>query len=397
MALTLQTRRKLKSLFSFLTMKSVNALVRFKDIEKTNLLGMNQQDLEAFFAKLGEKRFRASQLMKWIHQLNVDDFKQMTNISKAMQEKLHKIAEVRTPEVIVDQLSDDGTRKWVLKLDDGNCIETVFIPDDERGTLCISSQVGCALDCSFCSTARQGFSRNLSSSEIVAQIWLATRLLEKELKPGRKVTNVVFMGMGEPLLNFENVVKAIDLFLDDNAYGLSKRRVTVSTAGVLPAIDRLSKRHDVQLAISLHAVRDDLRDELVPVNKKYPLKELLDTCHRFMADRSPRSRLTIEYVLLDGVNDSDQDARDLIKLLKGMSVMVNLIPFNPFEGAGYKTSSGNTVRRFQQILVKADITTVVRRTRGEDIDAACGQLVGKVTDKSRRNQKFIKPRFGMSL
>ena len=378
-------------------MKSVNAPVRFKDIEKTNLLGMNQQDLEAFFAELGEKRFRASQVMKWIHQLNVDDFRQMTNISKAMQEKLIDIAEIRTPEVIVDQLSDDGTRKWVLKLNDGNCIETVFIPDDERGTLCISSQVGCALDCSFCSTARQGFSRNLSSSEIVAQIWLATRLLEQEGKPGRKVTNVVFMGMGEPLLNFENVVKAIDLFLDDNAYGLSNRRVTVSTAGVLPAIDRLSKRHDVQLAISLHAVRDELRNELVPLNKKYPLKELLDTCHRFMADRSPRSRLTIEYVLLDGVNDSDQDARDLIRLLKGLSVMVNLIPFNPFEGAGYKTSSGNTVRRFQQILVKADITTVVRRTRGEDIDAACGQLVGKVTDKSRREQKFIKPRFGMSL
>jgi len=378
-------------------MKSVNAPVRFKHIEKTNLLGMNQQELEAFFSDLGEKRFRASQVMKWIHQLNVDDFQQMTNISKSMQEKLQQIAEVRTPQVIVDQLSDDGTRKWVLKLDDGNCIETVFIPDDDRGTLCVSSQVGCALDCSFCSTARQGFSRNLSSSEIVAQIWLATRLLEQELKPGRKVTNVVLMGMGEPLLNFENLVKAIDLFLDDNAYGLSKRRVTVSTAGVLPAIDRLSKRHDVQLAISLHAVRDDLRDELVPLNKKYPLKELLDTCHRFMADRSPRSRLTIEYVLLEGVNDSDQDARDLIKLLKGLSVMVNLIPFNPFEGAGYKTSSGNTVRRFQQILVKADITTVVRRTRGEDIDAACGQLVGKVTDKSRREQKFIKPRFGMSL
>lgn len=384
-------------LSSFLTMKFVNAPVRFKDIEKTNLLGMNQQELEAFFAELGEKRFRASQVMKWIHQLNVDDFSQMTNISKAMQEKLQNIAEIRTPEVIVDQLSDDGTRKWVLKLYDGNCIETVFIPDDERGTLCISSQVGCALDCSFCSTARQGFSRNLSSSEIVAQIWLATRLLDQEGKPGRKVTNVVLMGMGEPLLNFENVVKAIDLFLDDNAYGLSKRRVTVSTAGVLPAIDRLSKRHDVQLAISLHAVSDELRNELVPINKKYPLQELLDTCHRFMADRSPRSRLTIEYVLLDGVNDRDQDAHDLIKLLKGLSVMVNLIPFNPFEGAGYKTSSGNTVRRFQQILVKGDITTVVRRTRGEDIDAACGQLVGKVTDKSRRELKFNKPRFGMSV
>ena len=396
MVQTARIQRKLKLHSSSPTMKFVNALVRFKDIEKTNLLGMNRQDLEVFFAELGEKPFRASQVMKWIHQYNVDDFKQMTNISKSMQEKLQKIAEIRTPEVIVDQLSEDGTRKWVLKLYDGNCIETVFIPDDERGTLCISSQVGCALDCSFCSTARQGFSRNLSSSEIVAQIWLATRLLEKELTPGRKVTNVVFMGMGEPLLNFENVVRAIDLFLDDNAYGLSKRRVTVSTAGVLPAIDRLSKRHDVQLAISLHAVRDEQRNDLVPINKKYPLKELIDTCHRFMADRSPRSRLTIEYVLLDGVNDSDQDAHDLIKLLKDLPVMVNLIPFNPFEGAGYNTSSGNKVRRFQQILVKGDITTVVRRTRGEDIDAACGQLVGKVTDKSRREQKFIKPRYGMS-
>ena len=276
-------------------------------------------------------------------------------------------------------------------------LKQFFIPEDDRGTLCISSQVGCALDCSFCSTARQGFSRNLSSAEILSQVWLATRLLDEEKRPGRKVTNIVLMGMGEPLLNYDNVVKAIDIMLDDFAYGISKRRVTVSTAGVIPAIDRLSERHDVQLAISLHAVRDDLRDELVPINKKYPLKDLISACHRFMAKRSPRSRLTIEYVMLDGVNDSEKDARELIKQLKGLSVLVNLIPFNPFPNSGYKTSSSAAVKRFQDILMKANMTTVIRKTRGEDIDAACGQLVGKVADRSRREQKFIKPRLGMKV
>ena len=374
----------------------MSAPVSFPHIEKTNLLGMNRQDMEAFFTSLGEKAFRASQLMKWIHQMNVDDFGQMTNISKALQQQLAEKAEIRPLDVIVDQLSSDGTRKWVLGLADGNHIETVFIPEDDRGTLCISSQVGCALDCSFCSTARQGFSRNLSTADILSQVWLATRLLEEEHRPGRKITNIVLMGMGEPLLNFDNVVKAIDVFLDDFAYGLSKRRVTVSTAGVIPAMDRLSQRHDVQLAISLHAVRDELRDELVPINKKYPLKELIAACHRFMEKRSPRSRLTIEYVMLDGVNDAAQDARELIRLLKGLSVLINLIPFNPFEGSGYKTSSPATVKRFQDILMKAGITTVIRKTRGDDIDAACGQLVGKVADRSRREQRFIKPRYGMS-
>ena len=374
----------------------MDAPVSFPHIEKTNLLGMNRQDMEAFFTTLGEKAFRASQLMKWIHQLNVDDFRQMTNISKALQQTLAEKAEIRPLEVVVDELSADGTRKWVLRLADGNCIETVFIPEDDRGTLCISSQVGCALDCSFCSTARQGFSRNLSTADILSQVWLATRLLHEEHRPGRNISNVVLMGMGEPLLNFENVVKAIDVLLDDFAYGLSKRRVTVSTAGVIPAMDRLSERHDVQLAISLHAVRDELRDELVPINKKYPLRELIAACHRFMANRSPRSRLTIEYVMLQGVNDSQQDARELIRLLKGLSVLVNLIPFNPFEGSGYKTSSPAVVKRFQDVLMKAGITTVIRKTRGEDIDAACGQLVGKVTDRSKREQRFIKPRYGMS-
>ena len=370
--------------------------VKFPHIEKTNLLGMNRQDMEAFFTELGEKAFRASQLMKWIHQYNVDDFAQMTNISKALQQRMVEKAEIRAPEVLVDQLSKDGTRKWVLRLDDGNCIETVFIPEDDRGTLCISSQVGCALDCSFCSTARQGFSRNLSSAEIIAQVWLASRLLDEEKRPGRKITNLVLMGMGEPLLNFDNVVRAIDVFLDDFAYGLSKRRVTVSTAGVIPAIERLADRHDTMLAISLHAVRDDIRDELVPLNKKYPLRELIRACNAFMEKMPARSRLTIEYVMLDGVNDSVADARALVRLMQGMSVLVNLIPFNPFEGSGYKTSKPEAIRRFQDVLMKASITTVVRKTRGDDIDAACGQLVGKVADRSRREQRFIKPRFGMN-
>jgi 23S rRNA (adenine2503-C2)-methyltransferase len=374
----------------------VDAPVSFPHIEKTNLLGMNRQDLEAFFTTMGEKAFRASQLMKWIHQLNVDDFQQMSNISKALQQRLAEVAVIKPLDVVVDQLSADGTRKWVLGLADGNHIETVFIPEDDRGTLCISSQVGCALDCSFCSTARQGFSRNLTTADMLSQVWLATRLLSEEKRPGRQISNIVLMGMGEPLLNFDNVVKAIDVFLDDFAYGLSKRRVTVSTAGVVPAMDRLAQRHDVQLAISLHAVRDELRDDLVPINKKYPLRELIAACHRFMEQRSPRSRLTIEYVMLDGVNDSPKDARELIKLLQGLSVLINLIPFNPFEGSGYKTSSPAAVKRFQDILMKASITTVIRKTRGDDIDAACGQLVGKVADRSRREQRFIKPRYGMS-
>ena len=381
--------------------KFVSIPVSILKTEKTNLLGLNRQDLQTFFTALDEKPFRASQMMKWVHQLNTNDFQQMTNISKALQQRLAEVATIEALDVVEDQLSADGTRKWVFQLADGNCIETVFIPEDDRGTLCISSQVGCALDCSFCSTARQGFSRNLNSAEILAQVWLATRLLNEEItdekqKLVRKVTNLVLMGMGEPLLNYENVVKSIDVFLDDFAYGLSKRRVTVSTAGVVPAMDRLADRHDVQLAISLHASNDELRNELVPVNKKYPLKELIAACHRFMEKRSPRSRLTIEYVMLAGVNDSEQDAKDLIKLMEGLSVLVNLIPFNPFEGSGYTTSSNNAVRRFQDKLMQANITTVIRKTRGDDIDAACGQLVGKVEDKSRREKRFINPRFGMN-
>ncbi len=374
----------------------MTAPVNFPHIEKVNLLGLNRQDMEAFFADLGEKAFRASQVTKWIHQLDVIDFDQMTNLSKSLREQLKQKACIKPLQVEVDQKSVDGTRKWLMSLDDGNRIEAVFIPEDDRGTLCISSQVGCALDCSFCSTARQGFSRNLTVAEIISQVWMASHLLDEEKKPGRKITNIVLMGMGEPLLNFENVMKAIDIMMDDFAYGISKRRVTVSTAGVVPAMDRLADRHDVQLAISLHATRDDLRDDLVPINKKYKLNELLEACRRFMAKRSPRSRLTIEYVMLAGVNDTKQDAEELIKILDGISVLINLIPFNPFPNSGYSTSSNNAVRRFQDVLMQAGLTTVIRKTRGDDIDAACGQLVGKVEDKSRRQQKFIKPRLGMN-
>jgi len=374
----------------------VTAPVNFPHIEKTNLLGLNRQDMEAFFANLGEKAFRASQITKWIHQLKVTDFDQMTNISKVLREQLKQKACITSLKVDTDQLSNDGTRKWLLELADGNRIESVFIPEDDRGTLCISSQVGCALDCSFCSTGRQGFSRNLTVAEIVSQVWIANNLLEQEMKPGRKITNVVFMGMGEPLLNFDNVMKAIDVLMDDFAYGLSKRRITVSTAGVVPAMERLAERHDVQLAISLHATRDELRDDIVPINKKYNLEKLIEACHKFMEQRSPRSRLTIEYVMLAGANDSKQDAEELIKVLDGLSVLINLIPFNPFPGSGYKTSSNNAVHRFQDVLMAAGLITVIRKTRGEDIDAACGQLAGKIEDKSRRDRKFVKPRLGMN-
>ena len=365
--------------------------------EKTNLLGLDREGLVAFFDSLGEKSFRASQIMKWIHQQDVSDFQQMNNISKSLREQLEVLAEIKAPEVVLDELSNDGTRKWVLKLDDGNQVETVYIPESDRGTLCVSSQVGCALDCSFCSTGRRGFNRNLTTAEIIAQVWIASRLVEDEKKPGRKVTNVVLMGMGEPLLNFDNVVKAVHIMMDDFAYGLSKRRVTVSTAGVVPAMDKLGDVLDSRLAVSLHATNNELRDQLVPINKKYPLEELIPACHRFIEKQNTRTRITFEYVMLDGVNDTDQHARELIKLLKGIPTLMNLIPFNPFKGSGYKTSSRKQVDRFSDILMKSGMTTVVRRTRGDDIDAACGQLVGKVEDKSRRERRFEEPRFGMNL
>jgi len=362
-----------------------------------NLLDLDRQGLEDYFSELGEKSFRASQVVQWIHQKSVTDFQQMSNISQALRDHLQNNTVIHLPEVVYDATSVDGTRKWLLQLDDGNRIETVYIPEDDRGTLCVSSQVGCALDCSFCSTGRRGFNRNLDTAEIIAQVWLATRLIDEEIKPGRKVTNVVLMGMGEPLLNFDNVVRAVHLMMDDFAYGLSKRRVTVSTAGVVPAIDRLGDILDMRLAVSLHAPDDDLRNNLVPLNRKYPLQELMAACRRFIDKQSARSRITFEYVLLDGVNDTDQHAHELIKLVKGIPTLMNLIPFNPFAGSGYRTSPAKRVERFNKILADAGITTVVRRTRGDDIDAACGQLVGKIEDKSRRHRRFEELRIGMQI
>jgi 23S rRNA (adenine2503-C2)-methyltransferase len=376
-------------------MKTANAQDSASSASMLNLLDLDRPGLEDYFAGLGEKSFRSSQVIQWIHQKAVIDFQQMSNLSQALRNHLQAKTVIHMPEVVYDATSTDGTRKWLLQLDDGNRIETVYIPEDDRGTLCVSSQVGCALDCSFCSTGRRGFNRNLSTAEIISQVWLATRLIDEEKKPGRKVTNVVLMGMGEPLLNFDNVVRAVRLMMDDFAYGLSKRRVTVSTAGVVPAIDRLGDVLDMRLAVSLHAPDDELRNSLVPLNRKYPLTELMAACRRFIEKQNARSRITFEYVLLDGVNDTDQHARELIKRVKGIPTLMNLIPFNPFAGSGYKTSPVKRVERFNKILADAGITTVVRRTRGDDIDAACGQLVGKVEDKSRRHRRFEEPRIGM--
>ncbi len=383
-------------------MNEIQAQIELKPLQQgvpdagcSNLLGLDRAGLEEFFAGIGEKKFRATQVMKWIHQLGVVDFQEMNNLSKDLRNQLVETSCIQNLHVSQDQISKDGTRKWLLRLHDGNHIEAVYIPEDDRGTLCVSSQVGCALDCSFCSTGRQGFNRNLSTAEIISQVWLAAHLLEEEKKPGRKITNVVMMGMGEPLLNFDNVVSAVRIMMDDFAYGLSKRRVTVSTAGVVPAMDRLGDTLDMRLAVSLHATNDKLRNELVPVNKKYPLKELMAACRRFIEKQNTRSRITFEYVLLDGINDRPEHARELIKLLKGIPTLMNLIPFNPFAGSGYRTSSKKAVLRFSEILHKAGMTTVVRKTRGEDIDAACGQLAGKIEDKSRRHRRFAEPRFGM--
>ena len=374
----------------------VNQKVSLETVQKQNLLGMTQQDLEAFFTNAGEKAFRASQVMKWLHQLLAADFDEMTNISKTLRETLKQIATIEVPEIVFDQTSKDGTRKWVMQLEGGNKIETVYIPEDNRGTLCISSQVGCALDCSFCSTARQGFSRNLTSAEIVGQVWMASRLLGKDSKEDRKITNVVLMGMGEPLLNYDNVLKAVNIFMEDNAYGLSKRRVTLSTSGVLPKLDLLGQDSDVALAVSLHAVTDEVRDSLVPINQKYPLKELMASCRLYIKNQKAKSHITFEYVMLNGVNDSRQDAIKLIKLLKGIPAKVNLIPFNPFPDSGYDCSPMPVIKEFKEILMKSGLVATIRKTRGEDIDAACGQLVGNVEDKSRRERKFENPRYGMN-
>ncbi len=351
-----------------------------------NLLGLNRTQLEAFFAEHGEKAFRASQVLKWIHQQGVADFAQMTNLSKTLREKLTDISVVQIPEVIADRISTDGTRKWLLELEDGNSVETVFIPEKGRGTLCISSQVGCSLNCTFCNTAQHGYSRNLSSAEIIAQLWVADRLLGRE-GPGshqRVITNVVLMGMGEPLLNFDSVVSAMELMKEDFAYGLSRRRITLSTSGVVPMMDRLKETCHVSLAVSLHATNNKLRDQLVPINRKYPLEELMDACRRYV-DGSPRSRVTIEYILLGGINDSREDAAALVSLLRTVPSKVNLIPYNPYPGGQYERPSSEAIDRFRSVLIQAGITTVTRKTRGEDIEAACGQLAGQFKDRTRRS------------
>ena len=342
---------------------------------RINLLDLDRPALERCFTDRGEKAFRATQVMKWLYGQGVADFAAMTNISKALQAQLADWAEVRLPEVAADNLSDDGSRKWLFRLADGNCIETVFIPEADRGTLCVSSQVGCMLNCSFCSTAQQGFNRNLSTGEIVAQVWMAVHLLGPQPDAGRRISNVVMMGMGEPLLNYDNVVRAMRILLDDFGYGLSKRRITLSTAGVIPAIRQLREDCDVSLAVSLHAPDDALRDELVPLNRKYPIRELLAACREYVGEG--RRRVTFEYVLLAGVNDTDRHARELIRCLEGVPAKVNLIPFNPFPQTRYLRSPNGRIQRFFEILNRAGLVTITRRTRGDDIDAACGQLAGR--------------------
>jgi len=384
-----------------------------------NLLGLDAQALEAFVAEIGEKPFRAKQLMRWVHRFGESSFTDMSDLAKTLRDKLAKAAVVAAPPVVSDGVSEDGTRKWLLDVGNGNAVETVFIPEANRGTLCISTQAGCTLACEFCSTGKQGFNRNLTVAEIVGQLWMANRALSatsegdgggneerlarggragnKERGPcrdrqgnyehgacgGRVVSNVVLMGMGEPLLNFDNVVPALRLMLDDNAYGLSRRRVTVSTSGIVPLIDRLREECPVALAVSLHAPSDALRDRLMPINRKYPLRELLAACVRYL-DRAPRDFITFEYVMLSGVNDGELQARELIALLADVPSKVNLIPFNPFPGAEFQCSPREVIRRLSDSLNAAGIVTTTRKTRGEDIDAACGQLVGQVQDRTRR-------------
>lgn len=370
--------------------------------QKINLLGMSRAQLERFFEEIGEKKFRAGQIIKWIHQYFVTDFAQMTNISGKLREKLAQRCEIRVPEVVHRHYSKDGTRKWVFRVGDGagSLVETVLIPADDksgaRKTLCISSQVGCALDCSFCSTGKQGFQRDLSTDEIIGQLWIANQSYMEDVdvpERTRSVTNVVMMGMGEPLLNFKPVVESISLMLDDFAYGMSKRRVTLSTSGIVPMIDKLSEQLDVALAISLHAPNDELRNELVPINKKYPLEQLISAAQRYIrkdGNESARKHVTIEYVMLEGINDQDVHAHQMVRLLKDLPSKINLIPFNPFPHAPYGRSSRNRIMTFQKILSDAGFVCTIRQTRGDDIDAACGQLVGQVADRTRRAEQWKK-------
>ncbi len=364
----------------------------------TNLLDLDPAQLIAYCGELGEKPFRAKQLQRWIHQFGASDFESMTDLAKSLRDKLATRAMIAAPTVISDHTSSDGTRKWLIDVGQGNAVETVFIPEENRGTLCISTQAGCAVNCRFCSTGKQGFNRNLAVGEIIGQLWMAEFELRrtKGIEPGpkgeRQITNVVMMGMGEPLLNYEPTVTALKLMLDDNAYGLSRRRVTLSTSGVVPMIDKLSQDCAVALAVSLHASNDSLRDGLVPLNKKYPLKELMAACRRYL-EFAPRDFVTFEYCMLDGVNDTDQHARELVALVQGANPVpckFNLIPFNPFPESGLTRSNNPRIKAFAQVLMDAGIVTTIRKTRGDDIDAACGQLAGEVQDRTRVQERMKK-------
>lgn len=355
---------------------------------KVNLLDLTRPQMREFFASLGEKPFRADQVMRWMYHYCYDDFDLMTDVNKALREKLKKIAEIKAPTVAEEQRSQDGTIKWALTVGDQQ-VETVYIPEGDRATLCVSSQVGCALECKFCSTAQQGFNRNLRVSEIIGQVWRASKILgAARLSETRPITNVVMMGMGEPLLNLSNVVPAMELMLDDFGFGLSKRRVTLSTSGVVPALDKLGDMIDVALAISLHAPTDDLRDDIVPVNKKYNIESFLSAVRRYLAkSNANQGRVTVEYVMLDHVNDSIEQAHQLAECLKDTPAKINLIPWNPFPGAPYGRSSNTRIDKFSKVLMDYGFTTIVRKTRGDDIDAACGQLAGEVIDRTKRTLK----------
>ena len=362
-----------------------------KTKSKINLLGLSHQELTDFFISIDEKPFRATQIIKWVHQRGISDISEMTDLSKSLREKLLADCEIKAPEVVYEKLSKDGTKKWVIKAGEKDLIEMVLIPEKNRATLCVSSQVGCAVDCSFCATGKQGFSRNLSLDEIIGQVWVAANSFGLPREPNsRHITNVVMMGMGEPLLNFEPVVNAMNLMTDDNAYGLSKRKVTLSTSGIVPKIDDLSKVSDVALTISLHAPNDALRNELVPINKKYPIQVLLDSVKRYVDSCDDKRVTTIEYILINGINDELAHAEELSILLKQLPCKINLIPFNAFEGSDYLKPSGNRVKRFQQHLQDQGYITTIRSTRGDDIMAACGQLVGQVNDKTRRKERAQK-------
>ena len=364
--------------------------------KKINLMDLTRQQMREFFKELGEKPFRADQLVKWIYHFGEDNFDNMTNINKKLREKLKAVAEIKAPEVAVEQRSADGTIKWAMQVGEQQ-VETVYIPEADRATLCVSSQVGCALACTFCSTAQQGFNRNLTVSEIIGQVWRASKIIGNFGVTGvRPITNVVMMGMGEPLLNVANVVPAMEIMLDDFAYGLSKRRVTLSTSGVVPALDNLSKMIDVALAISLHAPNDELRDEIVPINKKYNIKMLIDSVNRYLSvSNANHGKVTIEYVMLDHVNDGVEHAHQLAEVLKNTPCKINLIPWNPFPEAPYAKSSNTRIDRFQKTLMEYGFTVIIRKTRGDDLDAACGQLAGDVIDRTKRTA--MKRQFGQNI